>query len=74
MPWRPRLGPRPVIAPRGDPRELEFQLIRVGDLVRGRALFHHPNKLAEFLEQLGLWLAAVGMGGVSPAVSAITSA
>jgi O-antigen ligase len=48
------------IPPRGAPRELEAQLIRVGDLVRGRALFHHPNKLAEFLEQVGLWLAALG--------------
>jgi hypothetical protein len=55
-----------LIAPRGDPRLLEQQLIRYGDLVRGRALFHHPNKLAEYLEQVGLLLAAVGFGGMLP--------
>ena len=46
------------IAPRGERSALEVALIRVGDLVRGRALFHHPNKLAEFLEGTGLLLAA----------------
>lgn len=50
------------IPPRGNARDLEAQLIRVGDLVRGRALFHHPNKLAEFLEQVGLFLGAVAFG------------
>jgi len=58
-----------LISPRGDPRILEEQLIRIGDLVRGRALFHHPNKLAEYVEQAGLLLAAVGFGGILPFAS-----
>lgn len=55
-----RLG---LLPPRGDPEELRLRLIDVGGLVRGRALFYHPNRLAEFVEQLGLLLVACAVWG-----------
>jgi O-antigen ligase len=52
-----------VITPLGDPELLRRKLILLGDLVRGRALFSHPNKLAELLDQTGLFLAACAVLG-----------
>jgi O-antigen ligase len=61
-----RLG---AIAPVGNRWELELRIIVAGDLVRGRALFYHPNRLAEFTEQIGLLLAACAVAGPWRAVA-----
>ena len=52
-----------LVAPRGDVDELRARLIVLRDLVRGRALFVHPNRLAEFLDQTGVFLAACAAAG-----------
>jgi hypothetical protein len=54
------------VAPRGDTEELHFRLIDYKGSVRGRALFWHPNRLGEFVEQGGLLLGGAGLGGVAP--------
>ncbi len=54
------------VAPAGEARELYHRAIAHGGSVRGRALFWHPNRLGEFVEQGGLLLAGAGLGGVVP--------
>jgi O-antigen ligase len=46
-------------------------LIDVYTHVRGRALYYHPNRLAEFVEQLGLLLAACAVCGPLRVLAAI---
>lgn len=53
-----------LLAPRGDEETLKFRVIVFQGDIRGRALFWHPNRLGEYLEQVGLLLAAAGFGGV----------
>ncbi|MBY0278140.1 O-antigen ligase family protein [Candidatus Binatia bacterium] len=60
-----------VIAPLGDQQILRNRAIELGTLVRGRALFWHPNRLAEFVEQLGLLLVGCGTSGLLPLSSLI---
>ncbi len=60
-----------VVPPLGDPRILRNRAIDLVYMVRGRALFWHPNRLAEFVEQLGLLLVGAGVGGILPALCAI---
>jgi hypothetical protein len=57
-----------LITPMGDPRILRNRAIDLVYMVRGRALFWHPNRLAEFVEQIGLLLVGCGMAGVLPAL------
>lgn len=59
------------VGPLGDPAELQARGISWFGDVRGRALFWHPNRLGEFLEQAGLLVAGGGFGGVVPWVAAI---
>lgn len=54
------------VAPRGDEDLLRMRGIDWMGAVRGRALFWHPNRLGEFLEQAGILAAAGGLGGVLP--------
>ncbi len=54
------------LAPRGDSETLKYRVIVFQGDVRGRALFWHPNRLGEYLEQVGLLLAAAGLGRVLP--------
>jgi O-antigen ligase len=51
------------VRPLGDPRELALRVITLGDLVRGRALYYHPNRLAEFVEQVALLLVGCAVFG-----------
>jgi O-antigen ligase len=51
------------VRPLGDPRELALRVITLGDLVRGRALFYHPNRLGEFVEQVGMVLVSCAIFG-----------
>jgi len=60
-----------AVPPLGDPRILRNRAIDLVYMVRGRALFWHPNRLAEFVEQIGLLLVGTGMAGVLPVVSGI---
>lgn len=57
-----------LVTPMGDPKILRNRAIDLVFMVRGRALFWHPNRLAEFVEQLGLLLVGCGMAGVLPAL------
>jgi hypothetical protein len=59
-----------LVAPLGDERILRNRAIDLVHMVRGRALFWHPNRLAEFVEQVGLLLVGTGVGGVLPALCA----
>src|SRR5262249_35074493 len=52
-----------LVPPLGDPQELRRRLIILHGVVRGRALFVHPNRLAEYLDQAGLFLAACAACG-----------
>ncbi len=52
-----------LVAPLGDPETLYWRLIDHEGTVRGRALFYHPNRLAEFVEQIGLLLVACAVLG-----------
>ena len=54
-----------LIAPLGEERVLRSRAIDLIDMVRGRALFWHPNRLAEFTEQIGLLLVGCGLGGIA---------
>lgn len=54
-----------LIAPLGDERILRSRAIDLVEMVRGRALFWHPNRLAEFTEQIGLLLVGCGLGGIA---------
>lgn len=54
-----------LVTPLGDERILRNRAIDLGFMVRGRALFWHPNRLAEFTEQLGLLLVGIGLGGIA---------
>ncbi len=55
-----------LIAPRGEAETLKYRVIVFQGDVRGRALFWHPNRLGEYLEQVGLLLGGAGLGGVLP--------
>jgi len=55
-----------VIPPIGDPKILRYRAIDLIYMIRGRALFWHPNRLAEFVEQVGLFLVGCGMGKILP--------
>jgi len=55
-----------LVEPLGDRQILRNRAIDLVDMVRGRALFWHPNRLAEFVEQIGLLLVGTGMAGVLP--------
>lgn len=57
-----------LVEPLGDRQILRNRAIDLVDMVRGRALFWHPNRLAEFVEQIGLLLVGCGMAGVLPAL------
>lgn len=57
-----------LIAPLGEERVLRSRAIDLIDMVRGRALFWHPNRLAEFAEQIGLLLVGCGLGGIARSV------
>jgi hypothetical protein len=59
-----------LIPPIGDPKILRYRAIDLVYMIRGRALFWHPNRLAEFLEQIGLLLVGCGMGGILRAACA----
>lgn len=59
-----------LVAPLGEKRILRNRAIDLVDMVRGRALFWHPNRLAEFVEQIGLLLVGAGVGGVLPTLCA----
>lgn len=59
-----------LVTPMGDPKILRNRAIDLVYMVRGRALFWHPNRLAEFVEQIGLLLVGCGMAGVFPALCA----
>lgn len=59
-----------LVAPLGDPRELALRLIVVDGEVRSRALFYHPNRLGEFVEQAGLFATACAVLGPLRAWSA----
>lgn len=50
----------------GDHASLEMRGVNFQGVVRGKALFWHPNRLAEFTEQGGLLLAGLAAGGVFP--------
>lgn len=54
------------ITPLGNEDQLRMRGISWFGDVRGRALFWHPNRLGEFLEQTGVFVAAGGLGGVLP--------
>jgi O-antigen ligase len=60
-----------LIAPLGDPEILRNRAIDLVYMVRGRALFWHPNRLAEFVEQIGLLLVGCALGGILPALCAL---
>ncbi len=60
-----------VIAPLGADDALHMRGISWYGDVRGRALFWHPNRLGEFLEQAGILLAAAGVSAVLPWVCLI---
>ena len=55
-----------IITPLGEREVLVNRAIIVEGELRGRALFWHPNRLGEFVEQIGLFLAGAGLGGVLP--------
>jgi len=55
-----------IIAPLGDPEILRNRAIDLVSMVRGRALFWHPNRLAEFVEQIGLLLVGCAANRVLP--------
>ena len=57
------------ILPLGDPAILENRLIALDSLTRGRALFWHPNRLAEFVEGFALLLVVTATLGVRRAFS-----
>lgn len=57
-----------LIKPLGDPKILRYRAIDLIYMVRGRALFWHPNRLAEFVEQIGLLLVGCAMGNLMPAL------
>jgi hypothetical protein len=57
-----------LIPPLGDPKILRYRAIDLIYMIRGRALFWHPNRLAEFVEQVGLLLVGSAMGGLLPAL------
>ncbi|MEW6268360.1 MAG: O-antigen ligase family protein [Thermodesulfobacteriota bacterium] len=57
-----------LVAPLGDPEILRNRAIDLVYMVRGRALFWHPNRLAEFVEQIGLLLVGCGMSRLLPAL------
>ena len=52
-----------LLAPLGDRELLRDRLIDFEGTIRGRALFYHPNRLSEFVEQIGLLLAACAVLG-----------
>jgi len=60
-----------LVTPMGDPKILRNRAIDLVFMVRGRALFWHPNRLAEFVEQIGLLLVGCGMAGIAPVLCAI---
>ncbi|HEY8515000.1 MAG TPA: O-antigen ligase family protein [Candidatus Binatia bacterium] len=60
-----------LIAPLGDPEILRNRAIDLGYMIRGRALFWHPNRLAEFVEQIGLLLIGCGMSRLMPVLCAV---
>ena len=57
-----------IVPPLGDDRILRNRAIDLVSMVRGRALFWHPNRLAEFTEQIGLLLVGIGLGGTARAL------
>jgi hypothetical protein len=59
------------IVPLGDPAGLKMRVIDFQDNIRGKALFWHPNRLAEFTEQCGLVLVGAGLAGVLPRMAAL---
>lgn len=59
-----------LVAPFGDQRILRNRAIDLVFMVRGRALFWHPNRLAEFTEQIGLLLVGAGLGGIATTLCA----
>lgn len=59
------------LAPIGDSGTLEWRGIDFQGAVRGKALFWHPNRLAEFTEEGGLVLVGAAMGGVLPWLAGI---
>jgi len=59
------------IVPIGDPAVLKMRVIDFQDSIRGKALFWHPNRLAEFTEQCGLVLVGAGLAGVLPRLAGI---
>ncbi len=61
-----RLG---VLVPLGDPIVLGNRLITLEGVTRGRALFWHPNRLAEFVEGFGLLLVVTATLGVRRSLS-----
>ncbi len=61
-----RLG---VVVPLGDPVVLGNRLITLEGVTRGRALFWHPNRLAEFVEGFGLLLVVTATLGVRRGLS-----
>jgi hypothetical protein len=54
-----------LITPLGDEQILRNRAIDLVEMIRGRALFWHPNRLAEFTEQIGLLLVGIGLGGIA---------
>lgn len=59
-----------LVEPLGEQLALAARAIDHRGTLRGRALYWHPNRLAEFLEQGGVFLAASGLAGVLPALCA----
>lgn len=54
------------VTPLGNEDQLRMRGISWFGDVRGRALFWHPNRLGEFLEQAGILVAGAGAAGVLP--------
>ena len=57
--------------PLGDPAGLKIRVIDFQGTIRGKALFWHPNRLADFTEQCGLVLVGAGLAGVLPRLAAV---
>jgi hypothetical protein len=63
-----------LLTPLGDPEILRNRAIDLVSMVRGRALFWHPNRLAEFVEQIGLLLVSCSVNGLLPRLCAAGAA
>lgn len=55
-----------LLEPIGEKESLRWRTIVHKGTTRGKALFWHPNRLGEYVEQVGLFLAGAGLGGVLP--------